>query len=66
MPGFLVLLLLLLLLLLQEPQLLLRRPGAVSAVLGVLRSTFKLGSDELLQVIARSLFVNADAKHVCM
>ena len=40
-----------LLLLLQEPQLLLRRPGAVSAVLGSLRSTFQLSSDELLQVV---------------
>ncbi|KAF6242095.1 hypothetical protein COO60DRAFT_1606660 [Scenedesmus sp. NREL 46B-D3] len=36
---------------LQEPQLLLRRPGAVAAVLGVLRSTFKLSNDELLQVV---------------
>jgi len=35
---------------LQEPTLLLRSPGAVAAVLAVLRTTFKLDMQSLLQV----------------
>lgn len=35
----------------QEPQLLLRRPGAVGRVLAVMQSVYKLNSEELLQVI---------------
>lgn len=35
---------------LQEPELLVRSSGAVLAVLGVLRSRYKLNSDALLQV----------------
>lgn len=54
----------------QEPQLLLRRPGAVGRVLAVMQSVYKLNSEELLQVIEREFTVrtrqwtNSGSRHV--